>query len=259
MRAYVQQLIDGDPSYLNFENIAYWFKEREFEVVRFDYPQLCEGFLDRWLLNYPEETVVAGGVTSVKDALERAGRTVPDIPSFPQSLEAWVKRKWWTTNFGEVRSLVQQKSPILPIHIKPLQNEKLFTGRVVEHEHDIIRLGEVEDGELLLAQELVEFLSEWRAYILRGSIVGVFHYHGEPLKIPSVDEMTSALAAFDVAPVAYSMDWGVTTSGETVLVEVNDGAALGNYGLNGRTYTTMIEARWRELMGLRDYGNKNFQ
>ena len=50
------------------------------------------------------------------------------------------------------------------------------------------------------------------------------------------------------------MDWGVTSQGDTQLVEVNDGFALGNYGLSGGVYTAMIEARWRELMGLRDYG-----
>ena len=57
------------------------------------------------------------------------------------------------------------------------------------------------------------------------------------------------------------MDWGVTDTGQTLLVEVNDGFALGNYGFalgnygtKGYHYTAMIECRWRELMGLSDNG-----
>lgn len=50
------------------------------------------------------------------------------------------------------------------------------------------------------------------------------------------------------------MDWGITAKGETVLIEVNDAVALGNYGLEGRLHTAMIEARWRQLMSLPDNG-----
>lgn len=50
------------------------------------------------------------------------------------------------------------------------------------------------------------------------------------------------------------MDWGVTEDGRTLLVEVNDGFALGNYGVRLFEYTAMIEARWRQLMGLSDNG-----
>lgn len=255
MRAYVQRVLEGDASYLNLENIAYWFRQNEYEVVRFDYPEICDGIADRWLTKFPDETVVAGGVGTVRDALKRAGRTYAELPSLPDSLAPWVRRKHWTTTFGAVRSLVEQESGTLPIHIKPLHHQKLFTGRVVERQYDLVRLGEVKDDELLIAQELVDFASEWRAYILRGRIVGVFHYQGEPLQFPDVEDITVALTAFVDAPVAYSMDWGLTTDGDTLLVEVNDGVALGNYGLDGKTYTRMIEARWRELMGYPDYGD----
>ena len=50
------------------------------------------------------------------------------------------------------------------------------------------------------------------------------------------------------------MDWAVTRDGRTILVEVNDGFALGNDGVPGHQYTALIEARWRQLMGLEDNG-----
>ncbi len=57
---------------------------------------------------------------------------------------------------------------------------------------------------------------------------------------------------YGTQPIGFGMDWGVTDLGQTLLVEVNDGFALGNYGTKGHHYTALIECRWRELMGLPD-------
>jgi hypothetical protein len=145
-------------------------------------------------------------------------------------------------------------SAVLPLHIKPLRREDLFSGRVVQHCHDLVRLGAVDDAEPVLAQEPVEFLSEWRAYVLRDRIALVAQYRGDPLLFPDPVRIRRALAAFGDRPIALSMDWGITPRGETLLIEVNDGIALGNYGLKGAIYIAMIEARWRQMMGLPDNG-----
>lgn len=108
MRAYVQQLLEDDASYLSFNQIAHWFRERGYEVVRFDYPQLDEGFLDRGLLKYPYETIVAGGVKTIREALIRAGRPVPNVPDLPECLKPWIARRFWTATFGEIRLLADE-------------------------------------------------------------------------------------------------------------------------------------------------------
>lgn len=254
MRAYVQQLLEGDLSYLGFNQIAYWFKERGYEVVRFDYPQLDEGFLDRGLLKHPDETVVAGSVKTVQEALLRAGRPLPYVSDLPDGLKPWIGRNFWTTTLGDIRSLAESRSPLLPLHIKPLRQTKLFTGKVVHDRSDLARLGAVDDDEPVLAQDAVDFSSEWRAYVLRRRIVHVARYTANPLLFPNPVRLDEAIAAFEDQPIAFGMDWGITPSGETVLIEINDGFALGNYGLDGAIHTAMIEARWRELMGLPDNG-----
>jgi hypothetical protein len=68
---------------------------------------------------------------------------------------------------------------------------------------------------------------------------------------------TTSIEAFSDKPIAFGMDWGITASGQTLLVEVNDGYALSNYGLDGMPFTAMIEARWRQLMMLSDNGIGN--
>jgi len=49
-------------------------------------------------------------------------------------------------------------------------------------------------------------------------------------------------------PIAYSIDVGILESGETILVECNDGFALGNYGVPARRYAEMHRDRWYQMV-----------
>jgi hypothetical protein len=153
-----------------------------------------------------------------------------------------------------VKSWERTLSFRLPAHVKPRDHHKLFTGKVIATFRDWIALAGVPDDEPVIVQEVVEFVSEWRASILRGEIVHVGHYKGDPTRFPCAATMKAALSKFTNAPIGYAMDWGVTREGRTLLVEVNDGFALGNYGVPGYLYTALIESRWRELTGLKDNG-----
>lgn len=253
MRAYVQQVELGVPTYANFERVAIGFWERGYEVIRFDYPQLTGGFLDRGLTRFSDETIVSGGVLTIREALQRAGRPAPPNIDLPESLKTFVGRRFWTSTLGEVRASVDQEgSPV--VHVKPLSHQKLFTGKLIRGTGDLIASARVADETPVLVQEPVEFVSEWRASILRHQIMNIAHYKGDPLLFPSPKVMQAGLDQFVDQPIALGMDWGVTSNGETLLIEVNDGFALGNYGLRSYVYTAMIEARWRELMGLSDNG-----
>jgi hypothetical protein len=57
-------------------------------------------------------------------------------------------------------------------------------------------------------------------------------------------------------PIAYSIDLGTLGqdrySMDTALVEVNDSFALGNYGIPSVVYAKMIEARWFEMVGMKE-------
>jgi hypothetical protein len=110
------------------------------------------------------------------------------------------------------------------------------------------------DQTPVLAQQKVEFKSEWRAFVLRDKILHVAHVKGDPLLFPDRDAMIAASEAYTERPIAFGMDWGITPAGQTMLIEVNDGYSLGNYGMHGMMHTAMIEARWRELMDLPDNG-----
>jgi hypothetical protein len=138
-----------------------------------------------------------------------------------------------------------------------LLHSKLFKGVVVYGLRDLIASASLPDNTPVLAQQKVEFVSEWRVSVLRDKILKVAHYRGNPLLFPDVSSIQSAVESFSDRPIAFGMDWGITASGQTLLVEVNDGYSLSNFGLEGMPFTAMIEARWRELMGLEDNGVGN--
>lgn len=53
--------------------------------------------------------------------------------------------------------------------------------------------------------------------------------------------------SFESAPNGYAVDIGLTDKGETLLIEVNEGYALGHYGLNALDYAKLLSARWAQL------------
>lgn len=244
----------GEPRFCQAQQTDYWFWERGYDVVPFTRDELQQGRLDEDLLQRREQTIVYGAVGIVREALQRAGRPQPPNIDFPTSLAAYCGRSIFETTMGQVHVWQNENSARLPVHIKPRDRHKLFKGTVVAHFADLIPLSAIPDDEPLIAQEVVEFVSEWRATVLRDRIVNVAHYKGDPLRFPDADVVRHAFADFIDRPIACGMDWAVTADGRTLLVEVNDGFALGNYGVRGHQYTAVIECRWRQLMGLEDNG-----
>lgn len=227
----------------------YWFGARGAEVLIFSEADLEAGKLDADLRDDLEHTVVYGGVGAIRMVLHRMGRPLPDLPDFPEPLLPFVGRKVWNSTLGEIYRIVNREPERLPLHVKP-HHQKLFTGVVVKAFRDLIPTAGIPDTVPILMQEVVEFISEWRCVVLRGEILNVAHYRGDPLVFPDPQMMRTAVRGFTGSPIAYALDWGVTKDRRTLLVEANDAHSLGNYGLRGNEYCEVIIARWRELAGI---------
>lgn len=254
MRAYVQQVRQESSFYLASIEASHWFWERGYEVVPFRASDIAAGQLDEWLLQRPDETVARATSETIRILLSRAGRPEPPVLDLPPSLSPWIGRFTWETTLGEVRNQVDSEVPFNPFHLKPLTHQNLFRGTMVYGLRDLIPSAGLPDETPVLAQQGVTFVSEWRVSVLRDRILNISNYKGDPLRFPDVESIQNAIEVFADRPIAFGMDWGITASGQTLLVEVNDGYELGNYGLQGMRFIAMIEARWRELMGLPDNG-----
>jgi hypothetical protein len=200
-------------------------------------------------LSLTRDTVVAGGMGTVREALELIGIHPPSQISVPAILQPFLGRQSWRTTVEEVREAGR-----FPVFLKPYEQAKVFSGQVVKTRDEFDRLFAFREGFPpmtddfpLLAQEPVLFKSEWRVFVVRGVVIGVNFYQGDPLLFPSPKVIQLTIGSYQHAPAGYSADFGVTGDGDTLLVEINDGYSLGHGALTSNLYAELLEARWLEM------------
>jgi hypothetical protein len=229
--------------FVNVNGFNAWqgFDERGYEIAFASWEQMNSG-----LAPVDPETIVVGSVLFVRKALERLGIESPPL-DYPPCLAKYLGRKTWQTTWSEVRSRIDD--PGTPVFVKPVDQDKAFTGYVVSAFRDLIRTARWPGEMRLWASQPISFVSEWRFFVRRGQIIGVGHYKGDPLRYSDVSVVRAAVADYaEHAPAAYGIDMGVVADGGTFLVEVNDGFSLGCLGLGPLAYSGLLEVRWKELM-----------
>lgn len=213
----------------------------------------CSLFLEKQLqrrqLKLQKDCLVAGHIPVVLGALRQLGIEPPQPNDYPNCLAPWLHRRIWTSVVCDVVAKVHEGIS-RPFFVKPLDRHKRFRGHVFQSWDDLRALGGVSDHAAVLCSEVVIWESEFRVYVLKGKIIGVGHYAGDPSRLVDKQQVAAAVACFEKsgeAPGGYGIDFGVLSTGQTALVEVNDGYSLGSYGLDDNLYTELIVTRWLEL------------
>jgi len=213
----------------------------------------CELFttkkLSRNQLNLDESTLVVGDHPTIETVFKRI-KYLHSGNSYPNSLQEYFKREIWESKLKKIL-LESEKSVVSKIFIKPKSRTKLFTGFVVKSEQDLLQPAAISKNIDLYCSTVVEWLSEYRVFINDSKIVGIKHYEENPDKKLNLREVERAVGDFENSTDktrAYSLDFGVLSTGETAFVEWNDAYALGSYGLDKTVYTDLIISRWSEVL-----------
>lgn len=188
------------------------------------------------------EVGVAGWLGDVWQGLKKLGRPIPPPLDYPDELREFLGRDVRKTTLNEVRESTT------PIFVKP-QEHKAFTG--------FVWTGDSESRRRVVTQPYstpvwvsppIKIVVEYRAFHLYESVIDCRKYKGDWSVAPNRDVIDAARRAYRKnAPAAYCTDWGVTDTGQTVLVEANDGLSFGHYGLPPVSYARMLAARWHQL------------
>ncbi|OUL33688.1 hypothetical protein BV375_06500 [Nostoc sp. 106C] len=209
--------------------------------------------IQRRQLLLDEQSLVVGDMPCVLGALKQLGIPEPLPNDYPNSMSNFMHRRIWTSTLLELEhGLRNGKYP--PTFAKPAVRRKRFTGCVFESEYDLYQVYGVSRQEKLLCSEVVSWLSEYRVYVAHSEIRSIDHYDGNANILLDLEKIRCAIKTLDNAGqsyAGYAIDFGVLDSGETALVEMNDGFALGAYKINRKDYTDMILARWEELLSQR--------
>lgn len=190
------------------------------------------------------EDIVVGGMLIMHHSLTELGIQPLDY-NYPEELHEYLGR-----NIRKVR-LENVLKERLPVFIKPFE-EKAAKGTIVNSREDFAEYRYMDRDAIVFCSDVVHFQSEWRCFVRYKKILGIQHYAGDSQKTPDQELMESAVRKYKEIPAGCSLDFGVTDDGKTLLIEMNDGFAIGCYGLDPVRYAKMLYARWAELTGVED-------
>lgn len=196
--------------------------------------------------NLSREDIVIGWITQVKMAIRNLGIEPPEELDYPEEIRSYLGRKVWQSTLHEIYT----DETKWPVFVKPI-NGKQFDGKLITSLKDLVGLGS-QDNRSIWCSEPMEFISEWRCFVRYGKLINSKNYKGDFRLQPNFDIVEACIKDYKSAPMAYALDFAVTKDRKTILVEVNDAFALGNYGLNPQEYAKMISARWSEMVGTLD-------
>lgn len=207
-------------------------------------PMTWKPFVRHRFIPEPED-IISGSVGFVRAALQALGKELPVQEPYPIALVPWLYRRVW-----RVSKLSEVLNGGSTVFVRPAKRWKLFTGFVVDQPSPA-ELHGVSRSEPVWCSEVVTWLSEWRVYVVGGVFRHLSHcaHGGDRSKHPDIGSVLEALEAFRPhAPAGYAIDFGVLSTGETALIEANDGFSVGAYDqVSARDYFEMTASRWREL------------
>ena len=202
-------------------------------------------------VDLPSGCFVAGSLGLVKHALRLLGIPLPRHTPYPDALQPYLHRRVWIeTNLKGAIAKIHARG--ISLFVKPTDDWKTYTG-VVLNPGNIQHFSSAAKLAPCWASTPVKFLSEWRAYVANGTVLDVqFCDNGGDEKIKPdravIEKAVEDLVAANQAPSGFVIDFGVLDTGETALIEMNDGFACGAYGtVSAETYWDMAYSRWIDL------------
>jgi hypothetical protein len=262
-RAYIQEFDTGHlpPDYAL---VAEELKNRGIHVIVKSTEQIL-----RQPLPLTRNDLVVGNFDWTKIALQQLRIEMPRPPDYPHCLRHLLKRHVWRSTLGEVQLYLRENASA-KVFIKPAENVKAFAAIVEPKDQMLDTLLEGIPDVLhslpatfpVYCSDVVDMISEYRAYVVAGTIRSICQYRGPKVDSTSpcnlnrevVQDAVRALFASEEGKelTGCALDFAVLRQGEeftTCLVEVNDGYSLGRYeGISGVDYTDLLIARWRRLM-----------
>jgi hypothetical protein len=189
------------------------------------------------------DNIVVACIEATELYLDRFGINLQPL-NIPDELMGYTGRQVIRTTMGDFKN-----QSVVPVFIKPVTKVNGFSSGVIKQQSSRSTLfNQVDDNLPVIVSEYVDFVSEYRGYVYDKKLQGLNWYNGEMNVFPDVGVIEQAIADYKSQPAGYSIDFGVTSDNRTLLVECNDGWALGNYGFEPLKYATLLERRWFEIM-----------
>lgn len=186
-----------------------------------------------------------GTVEFCRRWMQLCGITEPAPLSYPEDLRDMLAAPVTACSWGDVAT---------GDFAKPRCRIKAWTGHVrgAPPAQEAALVATLADDEPVWRAPAVAMVSEVRAYVWRGRLVGTARYDDgtDQAALPDPAVIAAAVRRFGERVAGAALDFAMTDTGRTVLVEVNDGWALGYYPWGdcpAEAYLTLLAQRWAEI------------
>lgn len=238
-RVFLEQ-VEGDW----FDDFIYISKyplyNRGFEIIPFD------GLDLNAMLNHnpnKDTDFIIASVEATGFFFKAINIEIPKYIGFPESIHKYLGRNITNTT-------LKDNSLDYPFFIKPSVNVKQFTGALVESDSslDILRnFDNLTDDTPVYISEPIDIVSEYRCFINNKEVKGIQFYQGDFNHYIDSSILPNIINDYTDAPIAYTIDLGLLSNGETVIIEINDMWAIGSYGLDPKSYVDGCIKRQLEI------------
>ena len=208
---------------------------------RFRWPDIED---DKYKKAY-KVALFVGSAKSMRTIFTRL-EVLPPPMDYPQPLvdKGFLGRSVWQQQTGSAVDDFRRTGQ--PFFIKSVDH-KVFSGILIREERQLTYL-ESYYSVMAWISEPMTFTSEWRCFVHKGELVDARPYRGDFRRGPDFEVVAAMIEAFTEAPIAYTLDVGLNSAGNTCLVEVNDFWAVDSYGLEAERYTQMLIDRYRQII-----------
>ena len=244
--AYVQQQY-GDWRNENCYRVATQFQSWGYEVRPFEYATEVD---------IPRATVAYGTEATIHALLRKDGRFPPESPRYPYCLRrTFLDMLPVDTTLGPVREALNSPE-YRSVFIQPSRDSTLFDGRIVSRVSDILDLAHLPAHTVLWKCPVINFKSEYRAYIHKGDLTDMWFLRGDPTVYPDPETVKKLLrASREVFQTAFTLTFGVAYFQErpekirfpTLLVGCGEIYAEETSCTSSENLAHMALSRWAQL------------
>lgn len=245
MKAYIQTISGEIPDDWVF-CARLGFKNKGFDIVHFEEERIesipCTG--NEVVVAYIEPTLKYFELNNI----------VPGPPlNIPEQLNStqYLHRSITHTTMGELK----KDHSKVNIFVKPADRVKGFSSGVIsQHSLKPFVFSDVEDTAGVMCSGVVDFLSEYRCFVLNKEVKAIQFYSGDFTVFPDYSRIKQMVDDYTLAPIAYTLDVGVVKCSDralgnkTLLVECNDMWSVAHYGVRDHIYSTLLRDRWLEII-----------
>lgn len=201
-----------------------------------------------------KDFIPIGSVEFVHQFMKHFYGVVPPPINVPTQLFPFANRDIFN---GDETTIEKLKDSDLKYFVKSNDVIKGYIGSFTPYDEvfkpqSFSQVCEFEKGNYQFS-EYVDIVSEWRAFVWKGKLVGLQWYSGEFTVFPDVNTINEMIDTYTDSPIAYTLDVGINNTG-TFVVEVHPMISVGLYGFsNNKILPHMFDRAFRELIQNKNY------